>query len=473
MNADKIAAEERLFEASLQSLLGRAAAAPRSAPRPSAWMMAAILMLGLCVVGATMWLQRAAGAVTAPAQDSDVPPLPKPVEGKPTTLATLPADTQNLYAGISSPSHLALLKRFGHLRRLQIGATDPLAGDPNGTPRWRSQEVQDDAEVLAALVDLPSLEVLELPASLVLRPANLGPLLRLPKLRELHFSGGADCGAAKGRALCELPAVRVLNLFATKVDAAFFEALAGRPVRRLVLTACPGLDADAWRAIGHLRALHHLEVTHLNNSTMEIGGTKWRLGVLDPAAPDALAALPNLRELVLSQTGIDDDLLVRMPVRLECLDLGDQPSKPAAVLTLRRLRNLRELTFGHELDPAAAIELLGTLRLTRLDYRGKEVTPALLRAIAAQPDLTELSLLVRSPHIDFAQLAKAPRLESLQLLGSRGYQAELERLESVDELLPLRECNSLRDVRLINCGLDRDAVNVLGPGITVTVTEYL
>ncbi|MFO1077297.1 MAG: hypothetical protein U1E73_06170 [Planctomycetota bacterium] len=469
MSAEREAAEERLLEASLRSLLGRAPAAERRSTRSSMWLVAACVALGLGVVVASMCMQRGGdGGTNAPAQDPAPAPLPLPdeVQGDATTLPTLPADTQNLTARLVEPGDLALLRRFPQLRRLQLISDY----------RNRTKVLTGEADALAAFVGMPALEVLELHCDTALRPEQLLPLRKLPNLRTLAFSGESGHSEELGAALCALPALSDLRLFGTVADAAFLTALAPRPLQRLALNACPGLDGDAWRALGRLRQLDHLELTGLNGGTVGVAGKSGRLGQLDAAAFDALDALPRLRALLLDESEFDDTMLARLPARLERLDLGDRPMRSALVpQALRRLGNLRDLTFGCGLDPEPAIELLGALRLRRLDYRGKLLSPELLRAIADQPDLIELSLKVQQKKpIDYAVLARAPRLESLRILGAGTFSARFEHLPGIGELKPLRDCKALRRICFVNCGLDLGAIGKeLGPGIELRAVEYL
>jgi hypothetical protein len=477
MNAEKKAAEERLLESSLRSLLGRVPGARRQPARSSQWLAAACLALGLGVVGASMWLQRdgrGSDPTSAPAQDPESEPLPDELSGDATTLSSLPADAQNLNLRLSGPRELDALVRFPHLRRLQVQNAVPGVGDTANAPRWSARSLRDAPDALAALTVFRELEVLELPHEFVLRPDHLRPLRELPRLRTIAFHGGLGCDAALGDALAHLVALRGLRIVGSKVDAAFFDELASAPLLELKLLACPGLDADAWHTLGRLRTLRHLEVTCQHAGTIGIEDTTCHLGTLGNEAFDAFAALPALRALLLDESDFDDSMLSRLPEKLELLDLGDRPMQSSlTAAALRRLGGLRDLTFGCGLDADAAIALIGTLRLRRLDYRGRWFRSDLLGVIAAQPDLIELSLRMQRPRNDFAPLTNAPRLESLRLLGTGGSLGQVEQQIPVDDLKLLRDCKALRKVQLVNCGFGPSVASQLGPAIRVEVTEYL
>lgn len=478
MSAERKAAEERLLEASLRSLLGRAPSAAPLAARASRWLVAAGLVLGLGVVAATMCLQRGGGTGdgrSAPAQEPEAAPMPAVVSGDLTELAALPADVANLSLRLAGPRDLTELQRFTRLRRLEILSDTTAAEAGADRPLWRSASLREQALALAALAVFRELEVLVLPFDFELRPAHMPTLARLPRLHTLQFHGGAACDRELGTALCSLPALRTLCVQPSHVDAGFLTALAARPVRALALFACPGLDADAWRALAGIRTLRRLEVTCQHGGTVGIGGATFTLSTLDAAAFAAFAALPELRELLLDESEFDDALLSQLPARLELLDLGDRPMRSAlTAAALRRLGDLHDLTFGCGLDPAAAIDLIGALRLRRLDYRGKQLPPELLHAIAARPDLVELSLKVPSTPIDYSPLVRAPRLESLRIVGGGNFSARFEHLPGIDELKPLRECRTLRRIHFTNCGLDLGAIAAeLGPAIELTAHEFL
>lgn len=159
-----------------------------------------------------------------------------------------------------------------------------------------------------------------------------------------------------------------------------------------------------------------------------------------------------------------------------------------AARMLRRLTKLRMLTFGCGLDEDTAAAVLPSWSLERLDYRGNVWSQKLLDAIAAQPNLTEIALHVRTGE-SLAPLAKAARLRRLELSGQEGLtDPELRNYEEVRALIkqrgeawasnksgilltqlePLRDCKELRALRLRDSRLEERAVrDLLGDHVAI------
>lgn len=475
MNDERHPAEERLLDAALVHVVARPTVVGVTRPsRPRPLLTAALLLFGVGVVGTTMWSLRHGERATASAQDPEPAPAPLPPEvlaENGGALAALPEDTANLVLRTFGPADLAGLSRFRGLRRLSLVSTPGVAGVMPGWRPW--SESSGDADALRPLGDLALLEDLQLPWDLVVQPALLQPLERSRHLRTIGLYS-TICSPLLADAIAVMPALRELRLSMCAVDAAFLARLAAapRPLVSLELQGCPGLDDEAWQALGTLRTLQRLVVSSQNSEgTTAVAGKTLALRTLGEAAFAAFAALPELRELRLDESAFDDRMLLRLPGRLQVLDLGDRPMGALAADTLRRLGGLRELTFGCGLEPAPAIATLAELRLERLDYRGA-LTPELLRACAAQPGLRNLSLKLRR-RVDLAPLAASGSLAELRLIASVGI-GEVGYQPKVEDLLPLRQCEGLQRLDLVNCGFSTAEVGeLLERRVTVVAHEYL
>lgn len=373
MNDLRGAARERLLDAALAELFGRAeapsvhAAAARRAAMPVArWLGAAVVALAVGVVAASWWWARAGGGAL-PAQEPAQTPVPGPVTPGP----------------VGPP--------------VEIDSLERLAGLP------------DTVDHLRVCV----------PQRASLTAAHVGELARLRGLRALALIGvDLEDRAALARTLGALPRLSSLSLTIVRIDAAFFDALAALPLTELSLLACPGLDADAWRALARLRSLRSLAVTDQHGGTCRADGATRSLGTLGEPAFVAFEALPHLTALGLDESQFDDSFLERLPLRLERLDLGDRPMSSLAIAALQRLANLEDLTVHTATHYEAAVALLGKLRLVRLDFRGW-LDDGVVEALGAHPTLADLTLRLRAP-VDLHRLARAPKLREVLLRCDRG-----------------------------------------------------
>jgi hypothetical protein len=407
MNDARDPAAERLLDAALEQVLGgRAHAAP---PPRQRWLAAALVLLGISVVVA-LWseMRGARRAVPVPAAQGAAQdgaqgaepqaPLPPMVTAKGrAALDALPADTQNLNALLDAPADISAFARFTKLRQLAFGASGP-------SPPWRNPP----ADLLTVLASLPALEDLILYPSMDLSPEHLRPLQAAPRLRamQLVYCAGTP---ALADALTALPRLRELGLRDVAVDAYFVKRLAAMPLQRLHLWRCRGVDARVLEEVASMRSLAALELVGVGMATDAFAPKSWRL---DAAAMARLGSLPELRELRLESCELDDATLVALPKQLHALSLvsrlpsamrpgafevvGEQVGQPKHLFSaLRPLGELRELTIDvWEEDGAAALAAtLGALRLETLHLAGV-VTPALVDAIAAQPELASLVLVL-------------------------------------------------------------------------------
>ncbi len=467
MNTERHPAEERLLDAALAQVL--AVREPAVAPRRRHLLAAALVLLGVGVVAATMWSlrQRNDVAVAPEPQEPESAPLPMEVHADgAAALAELPAGTVNLVLATMGPDDLVALRRFPGVRRLALRAKPGIAGAPPAGPTWDA--ARDLADALRPLADLPMLEVLELPWPLEVQPAQLAPLAGLRHLRSLKF-GNAICTPAHADALAVLPALRSLTLLIAAVDAAFLRrlGLAPRPVTELNLEGCPGLDDEAFAALGTLRSLRQLSVSDQDSEgTTSVAGKSYRFRTLGAAAFAAFATLPELRELRLDESAFNGALLAKLPLGLRLLDLGFRPMNGAEAAHLARLTNLRKLTFACGLAPEDAVDVLPSLHLTDLDYRGS-LTRELLAAFAAQRGLESLAVRIRS-EIDLASLASAPALRVLTLRGQR-LDGKVEFTPTLAMLRPLAASTSLQQLSLIDLDLPSDQVAALFGGRPITI----
>jgi hypothetical protein len=478
MNRERVIhpAEERLLDAALVQLFAPVSRQAVRGPHP--WLAAALVLLGVVVTATTMWLARDAADDTA--QEPVTLPLPPSVsiEGK-AALEALPVDTENLIASILLPGHSAALARLPKLRRLVLCPLDVHIGPINTRkilPVWDAPP----ADWLVDVARLPALESLQISFQIKTSPALLAPLARCTTLRELELHGEhVQLDDTMIAALAAIPSLRSLrfDLVSMPVDA--IAKLARLRLTSLRLSRSPGFDAASWRELCRLKSLQELKLTYLGRSTGMRGGnqTSWM-----PAPEDlrALAALPDLRRIELHQCACTDEHLASLPDTLTGLGLRNLELTPDGFRSLQRFGALRDLHVGTRRyspnvfvdepaglrrDCAAAVAAaIGTLRLRSLELEG-EFTPELGRAVAAQPDLTDLQ--VSSHRIgDVGELAAAPALRRLLLSELR-----TPGLMTIDTLAPLRACPRLESLELyVHEGLDvADVQKLFGDRVVVTV----
>lgn len=451
MNRDAIpAAEERLLDAALAQLF---AAAPRAAvPARNPRLVAVLLLLGVAVTAASMWLARPAPPTAA----QEPAPLPPEVEAEGrSAVLSLPRTTQNLRASVLQPDDVAAIARLPELRRLSLRELDVRIG-PIRThghhPGWQ----RPTADLLAPLTDLPRLEVLELPGTLAVTPAVLAPLARCALLRHLGIGGlQLVVDDALVAALRAIPRLHSLHLTLVRVDAEAMARLATLPLTDLELWTVPGFDAAAWRELCRMRSLRRLsamEFGRIEYDSDRNGNRLWRPG---PDDLRRLADLPALQALELYGCDLRDEDVLALPDTLVGLVVHGHALSPDGLSDLRRFGRLRTLDIttrtasalrrdhaGELADAEAIAAALGALRLHTLRYRVGPFAPGLRAAVADQPDLRELAVFTsRFDGLD--ELARAPslqRIELAEIVIPSGFTPEL--------LAPLRDCRSLRQVVL-------------------------
>ncbi|MCR9246222.1 MAG: hypothetical protein NXI31_14420 [bacterium] len=441
-------AEERLLDVGLATILAEpetGALRPQSthppreeaAPgRPSSpRLAAALVVLGLTAVAATLWQVRSDHRSATPQDPAPTRPLPPETRAENRSeIDALPVITRNLAAWITRPDGLEALTRLTHLERLILVAADmKFAGmrlRRQKHPQW--QNAPD--RVLEPLSDLPALRTLRLPSSMKLRPAHLAALRDCPKLREVELVG-EQVTLSPGflDALAALPQLDTLRLDIVTIDTATITRLAELELRELVIGRCPGLDAEGFAAICALPTLESLGFRDLGRR--QFGANDGRLlWKPEPADLHRLGDLPNLTRLDFFSCDLGEDELRALPTRITSLRLRGHELPPAALRHLDRFGQLRELEIAtgrfrrslfdrtppaeRQERRAAVASAIGKLRLTDLDYSGS-IGPDLLTAIARQPDLTRLRLYSNSFE-DLEPLATAPRLRHLELLENGG-----------------------------------------------------
>ena len=464
----KTVAEERLLDIALEEALEER---PTADARRPGLMVAVLFLCGIGAVAALLWQQRhdAPTVLQEPLQK----PLPAPVRATgPDELARLPANAVNVEARLGEGAHLEGLRRFRDLRRLVILPPVAPPSEPGGDWRGYAAAKRDamqrfaDPATLAPLNSLTTLEELELRGGMPLTAAHLH-FLRGLKPVALWLTEADLRANEMVDALLAPVTLRRLRLSGCIVGRDLLSALVKLRIEQLELLACSGLDDHAWVALRGLRELRRLEVRCLHGGNVAFLGESLPLGTLSDAAFDAFAALPKLEHLGLDESSFPDDMLARLPERLLSLDLGDRPMDSGAARSLRRLTALRALTFGCGLDEETAAAVLPSWSLERLAYRGGQWSGKLLGAIAAQQQLTDLALHLRSRE-SLAPLAKAQHLRALELSGQAWGPKDpgipLSQLES------LTACKELRSLRLRHSKLDERAVrDLLGDRVAVEV----
>lgn len=467
-------AAERLLDAALVQLFAAPAARAPTVPRLP-WLLAAMLLLGGAVVATIMWQVRAPQRDEA--QDPVSPPLSDEVTGDGKAgIEALPTTTDNLLAKLVDPRDLSVVTRFEGLRVLRLWPEKTsILGISTG---YHGAWSEPPTDLLQPLAQLERLEVLRLPAKLMVSPELLGPLAGHPCLREIQFvRDGCTFDDDLVAALARIPHLAALDLQFVPMPAAALRALTGLALTSLTLDCCEGLDADGWQHLLAMRSLRRLAFRNWNGNLLA-AGQPWH-----PAPADfrRLQEMPRLRHLELQHCGIDDERFAALPDTLTTLHLLGTKVTPAGFDALRRFLVLRELAItansyrgtipsmadllGPDSEPhadafAAALQ---PLRLRTLRYSGA-LTPAVAQAIGAQRDLRELQITSKEPAAPTTAFA-ALRLHRLvwrapvtaELMQAIARQTDLLELElhaaAIPPLQSLAELPRLETLRLVQMGI--------------------
>ncbi|MCB9878666.1 MAG: hypothetical protein H6835_13795 [Planctomycetes bacterium] len=367
-------------------------------------------------------------------------------------LAGTAADVGNLEWEVVRVADLPLLVGRGSLRRLQINPdTDAIAD-------WQ----QITVEQLRPLTALPALVELTLPFCCHVEVEHLRLLAGCPRLASICFVNEAlvlDADAAAE--LAAWPSLHQLTLSHLKVESAGLRGLeAAAGLRRLALQGCRGLDQDGLQAVAAL-PLEALVLERLGQPDLLArftGGDTSPSWALHVAAMRQLASMSTLRELILRSCVLGDEVLAELPTRLTSLTLEDAEASPAALRHVRRLADLRHLSWrlparsGDDAattaaaDDAATADVLGALRLQSLHWSGA-LRPAVRKAIGSMAGLErfegpcddDLAFLAGLPEVHRLVLAERPAVQ--QADGSW-----LPSPPAPASFAPLRGCRALTEV---------------------------
>lgn len=299
------------------------------------WVLAAVVLLGLCAVFGVAWANRDDGA-EAPAGQEPAPRLPQIVASS--AIAELPVELRAIEAhGLDDAGLRALLARCPQLEHVRLVAKTFGALQLRSEvilARGGRQSITDAS--LPALAALPNLRRLELLGTLGVRGSGLRELVAAPRLTALWL-GCIDLDAGSLAALPRVPALRELGLdFNLGLDAADFAAIGDCPgLRTLSLRQIGGVQPEWFEPLGRLRGLEELDLA--------------RIGPVRPIREFAVEqAFPHVRQDLKDGRRVGIDMLQVWP-RLRRLDVsgsdigGDEFGRPL----LRCCPQLEELVLDH------------------------------------------------------------------------------------------------------------------------------
>jgi len=468
--------ELRLLDVLLEEELGRAPGSVRTAPpprpRPSRLLAAALLLLGLGVVGGVLLLRSGAGNTAAPAIEQ---PLQQPQDPQ------QPKDPQQPDPTVAAPKDLAELRQLlAQVRKVTARcqylstmtshsiafAEDPLIvaeiDDAATLALWRS-------ELLASTYTAANATAIS--ASLALRfdladgrmlggGAIIAPKYSLSLGLAQQFEPTAELQGLLRHACRQAEQ----NGRRARGDVADIDELRALPAtsRRV---RCPCLTRDLAHAeLPRFSALENLAFVRLGLCQLPHG---------DIVA--AIAGLRTLRALSLPAGALDaDDLrvLATLPLLTE-LELDGELTEPTAAALSSFAERVTVLRLGSVEVPLAALAAASKLvHLEELRITGP--VPTELDLLASFPRLRHLELL--SPGLGDHQLAAllATKIESLRLEGTKvtaGGLAQLAALPSLrelavrdsdlDEVEALGKLQQLRRLDLTNTMVTVDGVRAL------------
>ncbi|MCA8965687.1 MAG: hypothetical protein H6838_11580 [Planctomycetes bacterium] len=423
VDAARERAGERLLDVGLQELLrGRAPehdadlraavlakrAADEDLGAPGArrrWLTAALVLLGSCVAIGVSWLQLRdrRAAVQEPGFDVLAP------WGEPGPSWTIVHGVQSL-GGVGRVSALGISCGDAQMIAALQGRDDieALMLMGNGSKGRVDEETMCDAMCMAA--SLPQLRRL----SLALGPGDkitaraLRELRAAPQLVHLDIDAGPTLDEGVAKAICELPKLRSLRLWSTRVEVAGVRALAGTP--SLLALALHGTDlactdGELFDAVRELRTLRVLSIAPR-------GGK-----VFAARHVGALLGLPKLVVLDLGAFELEERTLLQLPTRLEGLAIRVARSRGATSSSLRalgRLSGLRWLSLVLEQDP--------------------ELTAASAAFVARLPRLERLSCVAGGDEYQWSVVTAASRVRSLFVECSGDVQAMVGACSRLREL---------------------------------------
>lgn len=351
------------------------------------------------------------------------------------------------------------------------------------------------APALAEIGSLARLEHLDLSQCRGVDNTTIGGLCNLTRLSHLNLSGAhiSDAGVNRLRSLTNL---QHLNLcWNTVTDAGVNQLRSLTNLQHLDLSHSRALTNNAIASLSQLSNLRHLDLSFCRLVT-DI---------------NQLRALPNLEQLNLERTHVNDDGIahLRSLHRLQSLNLAATSITSAGFAHLRELRHLRRLDISdiyeginddglRHLRPLAQLEHLslastgitdaglihlGALpRLQTLDLSGTRITGAGLRNLALSPELCrnlhELQL-QRCHNVNSGLVHLGP-MQALRSLDLRECQnlpehelAHLRRLPELQELyLPGRRVSDY-GLALLRGSPRLARLEIAGSGVTNTGLVHL
>lgn len=494
-------AREREFDALLEQELGgeppvaailqRARQSSLHTRSPArAWLVAALVVLGIGVTVTLAWYSRLDREVDNTATPQD----PTPVEfmwpdGVPRVsrseqLSELPRDTTHLSMGIP-PDAVRGLSRFANLQHLDARLTPAKLAKL----LWSGGAAKVGRR-LDALAGVPTLRRLSL-ALLPLAAADFDGLRELKQLQVLElsalvenneaFRAAATMGGSVlprpfdrdfGVAIATATRIRTLRLTGMPITAEGLRALAGANLHSLILDGPMATTPEVLAALGELTTLRHLELASVHGGSIDKldGGAVTQQGssALTAAVMKRIASLPVLQSLTLDLCYLDHEAVAALPRKLQRLDLGSCFGVDARIAdVIADMPELRELGLplvmaqakefhrnslwrfpitGSDLhtrrlsgDEAAAIIDSRVWQVLRLDG---QLTKAVAVALTNQSGLEELVLTPSSGSESFAFVAQMPKLETITFVQA-----------SVSEplLKLLNDCASLQTVVFHDC----------------------
>lgn len=404
-------ARERLLSAELAELLQVEVTAIEAVEvepdrRPSKWLAAALLCLGVAVASGVAWLRTEHGKQAAqdppgafdpadPWWEYEVPfRVPEVFVKSPEQVAALPATTTRVSVDRAEDGTIAALLRRDGLRQLLLfgNSTGPLA-----IP-WADLATHDSLRSLGF-------------KSLAVQAQQLRQLRRLPELRALTVSHESiKIDAVTASALAELKTLRHLDISYDELDPEALKRLADLPaLTSLVLGVArsgPGDLSAQLAAVAQIRTLRTLYFD----------------GSFDPMPAEALRqlrGLPNLIALQLSNFQVDDAGLAALPRKLQHLQLPAFGTiTPAGIASLAGLGSLRSLSFHYSIPEecdAAVRDLVPKMPLECFECLIGQPSDALWAVLAGLPLLRRVRVLLgdEDPSSVFEHALACHKLEVL------------------------------------------------------------
>lgn len=269
----------------------------------------------------------------------------------------------------------------------EVGFDDITNGEPPDTPKQDGVGVTDDA--VLALAGLP-LETLRLGGCSGLTDA-IGP--SLAAMQDLRHLDLGDLPKVTAKLVAGLsPALRSLALDGNRrLDAAAFAALAHlRALEELGMNGVETLTDDVLRAVVADKPLKELRIGGTPRMGDALGPAAGVRPALTPAVAATLAAMPTLERLDASYAGWFDAKVaaaVAALPRLAALDLKSAAGSPAALRALGASRSLRVLgLIWAQGVTADGLRALADVPLRELDLYGvRDLGADDVRALATWP----------------------------------------------------------------------------------------